>query len=175
MKAVILAGGKGTRLSSVTGNTIPKSMVAINGIPVLEYQIRLLVQYHIEEVIIITGFLHNAIEQYFGNGKDFGLPIKYIIEDSPKGTGGALPLLQSMINDNFLLLFGDLICDFSISRMLEAHKKKKALITLFAHPNLHPYDSDILIVNEDQKVTGYYKKMNSDRNYTKTWLMQVSI
>jgi NDP-sugar pyrophosphorylase family protein len=158
MKAVIMAGGKGTRLSSITNDSIPKSMVRVNGIPILEHQIKLLARYHIEEVIIITGYLHTVIENYFGNGDAFGLPVRYIIEDTPKGTGGALPLLENYIQDDFILLFGDLICDFSISRMLEFHQKKNALITLFAHPNSHPFDSDVLIVDKEQHVTGYYSK-----------------
>ncbi|GMO37733.1 MAG: HAD-IIIA family hydrolase [Termitinemataceae bacterium] len=167
MKAVIMAGGKGTRLSSITDGVIPKSMVSINGIPILEYQIRLLIRYRIEEVIIITGFLHTVIENYFGNGDKFGLPITYIIEDTPKGTGGRLPLLEKYINDDFIVLFGDLVCDFSIQRMLEAHIKKNALITLFAHPNAHPFDSDLLVIDEGHKVTGYYSKHETRQKWHK--------
>jgi NDP-sugar pyrophosphorylase family protein len=87
-----------------------------------------------------------------------GLSIKYIIEDTPKGTGGILPVLKDCVKDDFLLVFGDLVFDFSIPRMLDAYKKKKALITLFSHPNSHPYDSDLLLTDTENKVIGYCSK-----------------
>jgi NDP-sugar pyrophosphorylase family protein len=158
MYAVIMAGGKGTRLSSVTNDIIPKSMVRINGLPLLEYQIRILLLYGIKEIIIITGYLHERIESYFGNGEDWGVRIKYIIEDTPRGTGGSLFFLSEFIKEDFLLLFGDLIFDISIQRMIKFHKEKNALVTLFAHPNSHPYDSDLLILDTKNSVIGYCGK-----------------
>jgi HAD superfamily hydrolase (TIGR01662 family) len=160
-----MAGGKGTRLSLVTNDIIPKSMVMINGIPLLEHQINILSRYDIKEIIIVIGFLHNQIESYFGNGANWGISIKYIIENVPRGTGGSLIFLKELVKEDFLLLFGDLIFDFSIPRMKNIHQVNNSLITLFAHPNSHPYDSDLLVLNNENKVTGYCSKHTTRHGY----------
>ena len=90
MQAVIMAGGKGTRLSSITGDKIPKPMVTIDEKPILEYQIKCLKESGITEIIIIVGHLHETIQQYFGKGEKWGVSIRYIIEAAPMGTAGAL-------------------------------------------------------------------------------------
>jgi histidinol-phosphate phosphatase family protein len=158
MKAVIMAGGKGARLSSVTHDEIPKPMASVCGKPILEHQLRVLTRYGIEEVIIISGFLHHKIESYFGGGEKFGIPIRYIIEEAPRGTGGSLCFLKEELKQDFVLLFGDIILDVSILKMAGAHRKKNATVTLFAHPNSHPYDSDVLITTREGWVAGYYAK-----------------
>jgi histidinol-phosphate phosphatase family protein len=158
MKAVIMAGGKGSRLASITHDEMPKPMVPVCGKPILEHQLGMLVRYGIEEVIIISGYLHDKIESYFGNGGNFGVSIKYIVEEQPRGTGGSLCFLKGKLNENFFLLFGDIILDISIPKMLDAHRKQNAVVTLFAHPNSHPYDSDVLITDRENWVTGYYAK-----------------
>lgn len=160
-----MAGGKGTRLASVTGDLIPKPMVKIAGLPLLEYQIRLLIRYHVEEIIIIVGFLGESIKAYFADGSRLGIKIRYIEEKHARGTGGSLRFLSEIINEDFLLIFGDLLADISISKMLEFHKEKKALVTLFAHPNSHPYDSDLLLVNEGDIVIGYSDKKDVRDRY----------
>lgn len=158
MKAVIMAGGKGTRLASITGDLLPKSMIKIAGLPLLEYQIRLLIRCHVEEIIIIIGFLGESIKAYFADGRRMGIKIRYIEEKRARGTGGSLRFLSEIINEDFLLAFGDLLFDVSIAKMMEFHKKKKALVTLFAHPNSHPYDSDLLLVDKNDTVIGYSDK-----------------
>jgi len=160
MQAVIMAGGKGTRLSMVTNNLIPKPMVKIDGKPIIEHQIDVLKKNGIFEIYIVAGYLHDSIENYFGDGSKWNVSINYIIEDEPLGTAGALFYLKEILKEDFLLVFGDIIFDISIERMFCFHKEKQALITLYVHPNSHPFDSDLVVLNECAKVCDFNSKKN---------------
>lgn len=158
MQAIIMAGGKGTRLASVTKN-IPKPMVPIEGKPLLEYQIENLKENGVQNIILIIGHLGDVIKDYFGDGTEFGIHISYYVEETPLGTAGALAKIKDRLEDMFFLIFGDLFININYNRFLKFHQEKKALITLFAHPNSHPYDSDIVITDNSDRVTGWsYKK-----------------
>lgn len=158
MQAVIMAGGKGTRLASVTKN-IPKPMVPIEGKPLLEYQIENLKENGVQNIILIIGHLGDVIKDYFGDGTEFGIHISYYVEEIPLGTAGALAKIKDRLENTFFLIFGDLFININYNRFLKFHQEKKALITLFAHPNSHPYDSDIVITDNNDRVTGWsYKK-----------------
>ena len=106
MQAVILAGGLGTRLGALT-RKIPKPMVPVAGVPYLEHQLRLLREQSIRDVVLLTGYLSEQIEKYFGRGSRFGLRIRYSREPQPLGTGGALREARALLAENFLLLYGD--------------------------------------------------------------------
>ena len=165
MQAVIMAGGKGTRLAAVTKD-IPKPMVPINGKPLLEYQIENLRENGVKDVILIVGYLGDVIRDHFGDGSSFGVDISYYVEDTPLGTAGALAKIKDQLNDTFFLVFGDLFININYDRFLEFHHNHDALITLFAHPNSHPYDSDIIITNDENRVTGWsYKKDVRTKDY----------
>lgn len=164
MKALILAGGKGTRLSSLTKNEIPKPMCTINGKPIIEHTIEVLKQNNITEIIISVGHLHQIIEDYFGNGEKFGVSISYIIEDTPLGSGGCLYYLKDKITETFLVCPGDAIFDVDISQMIKFHINKNADVTIFSHPNLHPYDSDLLHTDSNDCVLKIDLK-NHQRDY----------
>lgn len=158
MQAVIMAGGKGTRLASVTKN-IPKPMVPIEGKPLLEYQIENLKENSVTNIILIVGHLGDVIRDHFDDGSVFGVNINYYVEESPLGTAGALEKIKDQLEETFFLVFGDLFININYDRFSEFHRNKNALITLFAHPNSHPYDSDIIVTDEDNRVTGWsYKK-----------------
>lgn len=158
MQAVIMAGGKGTRLAAVTKN-IPKPMVPIEGKPLLEYQIENLRENGVNNIILIVGHLGDVIQDHFGDGSAFGVDISYYVEETPLGTAGALAKIKDRLEDTFFLVFGDLFININYDRFLEYHTEKQSLITLFAHPNSHPYDSDIIITDDESKVTGWsYKK-----------------
>lgn len=156
MKAVIMAGGKGTRLAALNGD-IPKPMFPILGKPILEYQIESLKQSGIKDIILIVGYLKKVIIEYFGDGKKYGVNIEYIEENEPMGTAGALYYLKSEKKD-FLLLFGDLILDIDFCSFMSFHMSNNAAITLFGHPNSHPYDSDVIVVDNDSRVTDILSK-----------------
>jgi len=165
MRAVIMAGGKGKRLQSVTGNEIPKPLAPINGKSILEWQIECLRENCITEICIVIGFLGEKIRQALGAGSVLGVKLQYYCEETPLGTAGALAYLGDFVRgEDFLLVYGDCIFDIDMSRMAAFHKKKGAQATLFAHPNSHPYDSDILLMNKNACVTGILAK-NEPRNF----------
>ena len=158
MQAVIMAGGKGTRLATVTKN-IPKPMVPIEGKPLLEYQIENLKESGVTNIILIVGHLGDVIREHFGEGSGFGVNISYYVEESPLGTAGALVKIKDRLEETFCLVFGDLFININYDRFLTFHRASGALMTLFAHPNSHPYDSDIIITDDESRVTGWsYKK-----------------
>lgn len=160
-----MAGGKGTRLASVTKN-IPKPMVSIDGKPLLEHQIENLKKSGVDNVILVVGYLGDVIRDYFGDGRKFGVSISYYVEETPLGTAGAIGELQDRLEENFILLFGDVFVNVDFTRFMKFHKEHKALITLFAHPNSHPYDSDIVVANKDGRVTGWsYKNTERTEDY----------
>lgn len=157
--AVIMAGGQGTRLGNLVLE-IPKPMVKVGDKPILERQIDNLKQDGIVNITIVVGYLGDVIKDYFKDGKDFGVNINYISETEPLGSAGSLFYLKDKFNDDFILLFGDLIESVNFNKMLEFHKTNQALITLFSHPNAHPFDSDLLIVDSSNVVTGMDSKHN---------------
>lgn len=157
MIAVILAGGKGTRLTEIAKD-IPKPLVAVQGKPVLQYQIENLKRSGINQVILVIGHQGHKIKEFFGNGTSFGISIDYYQEETPLGTAGALYYLKEKLPEEFLLIYGDLIFDIDFEKFIAFHKKNKGLCSLMVHPNDHPYDSDIMVQNDKGIVTGILKK-----------------
>jgi histidinol-phosphate phosphatase family protein len=166
MKVVILAGGRGTRLSSVTGDKIPKAMVSITGKPILEYQIEVLKNNDITEIIIIGGYLIEKIISYFQDGSNWGVKIRYINEAVPLGTGGGLYYLKEE-TEAFVLVFGDLLFDIDLKRFYEFHISKNAGVTIIVHPNTHPYDCDLVCTDNKSRVISFSSKYDKHRaDYT---------
>lgn len=164
MRALISAGGFGTRIRSVSSD-IPKPLIKVNGIPVLERAIIQLKKYCITDIIISVSYLGQQIMDYFKDGRDFGVSIEYFVEDSPLGSAGAIFKLKDALGDDFLVLNGDIVFDIDINRMIEYHNAKSALLTLFSHPNTHPYDSTLLCCDENGIVNALYKKDNKTKYY----------
>ena len=163
--AVIMAGGKGSRLRSITNDEIPKPMVPVDGKPLLEYQVEALKEYGIKKIVMIVGHLGEKIMEHFKDGKDFGVDIDYIVEKEPLGTAGAFYYLKDKTEaKDFLLVFGDVFFDIDFDRMEDFHFKNDALTTLLAHPNGHPYDSDLIQTDDNGKVIGFDSK-NNVRDY----------
>jgi D,D-heptose 1,7-bisphosphate phosphatase len=151
MKAVIMAGGEGKRLRQLFPG-IPKALVKINTVPVLEHQINNLSDCGIKDIVVAIGYRGDLIKEYFGTGSAWGVHIDYFCEPHPLGTAGALYYLQDCLSQDFLLLYGDLVLNLDFNRLISFHYRKKASATLVAHPNSHPYDSDLLTVDEDDRV-----------------------
>ncbi len=160
----MLAGGKGTRLQQITKNILPKPMAVIAGKPILEHAINRLQENGITDIIISVGYLHEKIEEYFGNGDKFGVKISYIVEQEPLGSGGSLYYLKDVFDTDFIVCPGDAIFDIDIDKMYKFHCEHNALITLFGHPNIHPYDSDLIISDEKGRVLQFDSK-NNIRDY----------
>ena len=163
MIGVITAGGKGTRLSSIAFD-IPKPMVNIVDKPIIQYQIECLKNNNIKEIYILIGHLGNVIKDYFKDGESFGVDIKYIEEKEPLGSAGSLFYLRDIIKDDFVFVFGDLMLDVYFERMIKFHKEHDAMITLLSHPNSHPFDSDLIVADDNNLVLGIDSKHNV-RNY----------
>ena len=165
MIAVIMAGGKGTRIASVARD-IPKPMLPIEGVPVLERELECLCSQGFTEVILTVGHLKDAIINYFGDGsglspatgKPFGVKIDYFEETEPLGNAGALYELRNRLTEDFLLLNGDAIFDVDFNRFVDAHRRMGGLATLFTHPNSHPYDSGLIIADKDGAVLEWLTK-----------------
>ena len=159
--AVIMAGGKGTRLSALTKGEIPKPMAPVLGKPLLLWQLEELKRNGIGRVTMVVGHLKEKITGYFGDGRDFGLEIDYVEEETPLGTAGAFALLKEHVpEDRFLLVFGDLLFSLDLARMEEAFLRDGAEALLFVHPNSHPYDSDLVRTAADGRVTAFDSKKN---------------
>lgn len=159
MYAVIQAGGAGTRLKTITGD-LPKVMVELNGKPIIEWQIESLKRSGIQDLLIIISKNGKLISDYCGDGKKFGVNISYITEESPLGTAGGLYFAKEIIKDDFILCFGDLMLDVDWMRFHRFHKEKGSSLTAFAHPNSHPFDSDLLVTNDEEKIIKIDSKHN---------------
>ncbi len=166
MKVVIMAGGKGTRISSVA-NDIPKPMIQIEGKPVLEREIECLRKQGFTDIIITISHLGKVITDYFGDGSKFGVAIDYYYEKEPLGNAGALFKIKDKLTSDFLLLNADAMFDIDFNRFVEYHKKNGGLVTLFTHPNSHPYDSGLIIANEYGQVEKWLSKEESRPEYYK--------
>lgn len=164
MKTVIMAGGKGTRISSIASD-IPKPMIRINGKPVLEHEIECLCRQGFKDIIITVGHLGQIIIDYFGNGEAFGVHIEYYIEEKPLGNAGALFKLRDKLTEDFLLLNADSIFDIDFQRFVEFHRRNGGLATLFVHPNSHPYDSGLLITDKNKLVQAWLTKEDDRPGY----------
>lgn len=164
MKVVIMAGGKGTRISSVASD-IPKPMIEIDGIPVLEREIQCLKEQGFKDSIITVSHLGHIIMNYFGDGLDFGVHIEYFVEEQPLGNAGALFELKNKLTEDFLLLNADSIFDIDFNRIVKFHKEKGGLVTLFTHPNSHPYDSGLIIADKTGAVEQWLTKEDARPKY----------
>jgi D,D-heptose 1,7-bisphosphate phosphatase len=159
-----MSGGKGTRIASVASD-IPKPMIPICGKPVLEHQIDCLKKYGLTDITIITGHLGHIIKDYFKNGSRFNCHITYYEEKEPLGSAGALFKIDPLLTDDFILLNGDIIFDINFSYLIKFHKDHNAAATLTSHPNSHPYDSSLLIVENDNKVIKYLSREEPRQYY----------
>lgn len=161
MLTIIMAGGKGTRIASVASD-IPKPMIPICGVPVLEREIACLRSQGFTDIILTVSHMGEVIMDYFKDGNKLGVHIDYYFEREPLGNAGALFRLREEIaeagDEDFLLLNADSIFDIDFSRIVSAHKEKKADVTLFTHPNSHPYDSGLIIANADGQVGKWLAK-----------------
>ncbi len=162
MQAVIMAGGKGTRISSITNDEIPKPMLIVGDKTILEHQIICLKESDVNEVILVIGHLGNVIKNYFGDGSKFGINIRYYEEnpEKPLGTAGSLYYLKDMIDDDFILIFGDVFLSVDFAKMIDYHKNNLSDATLLTHPNSHPFDSDLVVVDEKGMIRAFDSKEN---------------
>jgi D,D-heptose 1,7-bisphosphate phosphatase len=159
-----MAGGKGTRLASIASD-IPKPMVPLCGKPILEYQLECLKKNNLTDIIIVVGHLGSVITGYFGSGGKFGCSISYYSETSPLGTAGALYKMDPGPGDDFILINGDIIFDVDFSRMIKFHLDHNAWATLAVHPNSHPFDSALIVTDNENRVIRMLNKEDPREYY----------
>jgi histidinol-phosphate phosphatase family protein len=150
-EVAILAGGAGTRLRARTGD-LPKPMVPVRGKPLLQHQVELCRRFGFNDILLLLHHRPEAVLQHFGDGGAFGVRIGHAVETTPRGTAGALRDALPLLAPHFLVLYGDTFVDVELRRVLEAHHRTGADATLLLHPNDHPHDSDLVVLDRDGHV-----------------------
>lgn len=161
-RAVILAGGVGSRLAPYT-LVFPKPLMPLGSTPILEVVVRQLARRGFEEVIVATGHLAELIETFFGSGDAFGIPIRYVREDEPLGTAGALGLVDGL-DAPFLVMNGDILTTLDYGRLLDEHVASGADMTIATHEREQLVDFGVIEADETSDVTGYVEKPRLNYN-----------
>lgn len=157
MKAVIMAGGFGTRLRPLTCN-IPKPMVPVANAPILEHIVKLLKNHGITDLICILYFQPEIIQDYFEDGSDFGVSISYITAQEDLGTAGCVKNAEEMLDDTFLVMSGDVLTDFNLTDIINFHKEKRAIATMTLTRVQNPLEYGVVIVDKEEKIERFLEK-----------------
>jgi mannose-1-phosphate guanylyltransferase/phosphomannomutase len=157
MKAVVMAGGEGTRLRPLTSNQ-PKPMVPIVGKPCMEHILELLQKHGFDEVIVTLAFLPQAIRSYFGDGETLGLAIEYSVEESPLGTAGSVRLASGRLDDTVLVISGDALCDIDLGKLVEFHRERGAAVTIGLKSVENPLEFGIVVTDEEGRIERFLEK-----------------
>ena len=157
MKAVILAGGEGTRLRPLTSNQ-PKPMIPLVNKPMMEHIVGLLVQHGFDDIVVTVAFLANQIRDYFGDGSDFGVTMRYATEDSPLGTAGAVRNASAELDDTFLVISGDVLTDIDLTTLVKAHRDAAATASIALEHVEDPLEFGIVITNPDGTIERFLEK-----------------
>ena len=152
-----MAGGEGTRLRPLTSNQ-PKPMVPIVGKPCMEHILELLKRHGFEEVIVTVAFLPQAIRSYFGSGESLGIDVGYSVEESPLGTAGSVRLATARLDDTFLVISGDALCDVDLTQLVAFHRERKASVTIGLKSVPNPLDFGIVVTDEEGRVERFLEK-----------------
>ena len=158
MKAVVMAGGEGTRLRPLTSNR-PKPLVPILNKPCMQHSIELLKRYGIDEIIVTLYYLADEIQGYFGDGSELGVKLHYTIEDSPLGTAGSVKQAEDILKgDSFIIVSGDALTDLNVEKALEFHRRKKSVATIVLQHVENPLEFGVVITDEDGRVRRFMEK-----------------
>lgn len=163
MRAVVIAGGRGTRMGRLTDG-VPKPMLKVGGRPVLERQIECFKENGIMDVLILAGYLGHVIKGYFGDGSRFGVNMEYEIEETPLGTSGCCAAVMDRLKDDCMIVYGDLLLDMALKDLFKFHRSSSSAATIVVHPNDHPHDSDLVDVSPDGRVIGFIPMKEKPRN-----------
>jgi mannose-1-phosphate guanylyltransferase/phosphomannomutase len=157
MKAVIMAGGEGTRLRPQTSN-LPKPMLPLVGRPMMEHIVSLLQRHGITDIVVTVAFLPNAIRSYFGDGSELGVRMVYASEETPLGTAGSVRNAREELTERFLVISGDVLTDIDLTSMVQFHEKNNALATLALCAVENPLEFGIVITREDGSIERFLEK-----------------
>ena len=157
MKAVIMAGGEGTRLRPLTSNQ-PKPMLPMANIPMMEHVVNLLRTHGFEDIVVTVAFMANAIRTYFGDGSEFGVSMVYATESTPLGTAGSVRNAKDELDERFLVISGDVLTDIDLGAVLDFHDRHGGLATLALKAVENPLEFGIVITNEDGSIERFLEK-----------------
>jgi mannose-1-phosphate guanylyltransferase/phosphomannomutase len=157
MRAVVMAGGEGTRLRPLTSNQ-PKPMVPIVGKPCMEHILDLLRRHGLTDVVVTLAFMPQAIRAYFGDGDTLGMQIDYSVEEQPLGTAGSVRLAHARLAETFVVISGDALCDVDLGGLLEAHRAKGAAVTIGLKSVDNPLEFGIVVTDDDGRVERFLEK-----------------
>lgn len=165
IQVVILAGGYGTRLRSIVSDR-PKCMALIQGKPFLEYQIKFLMSHGLTNFIICSGYKHEHISEYFGDGRVLSANVKYSVEKEQLGTGGAIKNALHLLENNFIVLNGDTICNLSYDSFVNFHNKKKAHVSMVLAKIVNNSRYDTVITDNTDGIISFSEKIrDSSRSF----------
>ncbi|HEX3030057.1 MAG TPA: mannose-1-phosphate guanyltransferase [Clostridia bacterium] len=157
MKAVIMAGGEGTRLRPLTCNR-PKPMVPIANKPVMEHIIELLRKYNLKDVAVTLQYMPELIKEYFGDGKDFGINLHYYVEKTPLGTAGSVKNAEDFLDDAFVVISGDALTDIDLEKAIEFHNQKGSMATLILKKVDIPLEYGVVVTDDEGRITRFLEK-----------------
>ncbi|MBD8498749.1 sugar phosphate nucleotidyltransferase [Paenibacillus arenosi] len=179
MKAVIMAGGKGTRLRPLTLNT-PKPMVPLLNRPCMAYIIDLLKRHDIHQIAVTLQYLPDSVRDHFGDGSEYGVQLVYFEEDSPLGTAGSVKNAEAFLDETFIVVSGDALTDFNLRKAIEYHRSKQALATMVLTQVDSPLEYGVVMTESDGRVTRFLEKPSwsevfSDTVNTGIYVLEPSI
>ena len=157
MKAVIMAGGKGTRLAPLTDNS-PKPLMPIIDKPILRYIIELLKKHGITDISVTLGYKANQIIEAFGDGRELGVTLHYVVEREPLGTAGGVRGAAAGFKEDFMVISGDAYTDFNLTELMEFHKRHGRLVTIAATRVKNPSAFGVMLLNSAGKVRSFIEK-----------------
>ena len=160
MKAVILAGGKGTRLAPYT-TIFPKPLMPIGDMPILEVLVRQMKASGVDEVVLTVGHLAHLLRSFFANGRQFGLKITYSVEKKALGTAGPLALVHGL-DDTFLMSNGDVLTNLNLKDLVAFHKEEGGIVTIATHHRKVHIDLGVIHCDGGNRIIGYTEKPDLD-------------
>src|SRR5919197_3715623 len=152
-----MAGGEGTRLRPLTSNQ-PKPMVPVVGKPCMEHILELVREHGMNDVVVTVAFLPQAIRSYFGDGSNMGMNIEYSVEESPLGTAGSVRLAADRLDETFLVLSGDALCDVDLTKLIEFHRERRATVTIGLKSVDNPLEFGIVVTDDEGRIERFLEK-----------------
>src|SRR5215203_3868140 len=182
MKAIIMAGGQGTRLRPLTSDQ-PKPMIRIVNLPCMEHIVNLLARHSITDIAVTLQFMPEEIQDYFGDGSDWGVNMRYSIEDAPAGTAGSVKMAEQQLgleDERLLIISGDALTDADLTQVVSFHEEKDAEVTMVLKSVENPLDFGIVITEEDGRISRFLEKpawgqVFSDTVNTGIYLLEPSV
>src|SRR5207249_11722533 len=157
MKAVIMAGGAGSRLRPLTSNQ-PKPMVSLANRPLMEHIVLLCKRHGFTDIVVTVQFLASLVRNYFGTGDDLGVSMTYATEETPLGTAGSVKNAQDALDDTFLVISGDALTDIDLEKVVAFHQEREAMVTVVLSRQSNPLEYGIVVTDDEGRVERFLEK-----------------